>query len=102
MRKYMVASWLLHSMLPAPHADSVLGDLLELTGNDPAKLRRLLLETMWSLLSRSVAGFLLAAVVGGAGMVGMQSAFFGSLALHTATRSQRAWEARWLRSQAAF
>jgi len=64
---------------------------LELAGNDQAKLRSLLLETIWSLLSRSLAGFLIAGVVGGAGMVEMQSSFFKSLALHTATHSQRAW-----------
>lgn len=91
MRRHSIASWLLHSVLPAAHAESLLGDLLELAGNDQAKLRSLLLETTWSLLSRSTAGFLLAAVVGGGGMVEMQFVFFKLLALHPATHSQRAW-----------
>lgn len=90
MRKHVAASWLLSSLLPAPHAESMLGDLLELAGDDHAKFCRLLLETAWSLLSRGIAGFLLAAIVGGGGVVALQSAFFTSVTLHTASRSQRA------------
>ena len=91
MRKHVVASWLLCSLLPAPHAECLLGDLLELAGDDQAKFRRLLLETAWSLLTRGIAGFLLAATLGGGGVVGLQSAFFTSVSLHTASHSQRAW-----------
>jgi hypothetical protein len=91
VRKHLSASWLLCSLLPRAHAESVLGDLLEIAGDDEAKFRRLLFETTWALLRPSIAGFLLAVTVGGGSVLGMQSAFFASLTLHTVTHSQRAW-----------
>lgn len=91
MRKHTGASWFLHILLPAPHADSMLGDLLELSGNDEVLFRRLFVVTSWSLLSRSLAGFLLAATVGGGGMVGIETLFFKSLVLHAASHYQQAW-----------
>jgi hypothetical protein len=89
--KHASASWLLCSLLPRAHAESVLGDLLEIAGDDQAKFQKLLFDSVWELLRRSIAGFLLAVTVGGGGVLYMQFAFFASLTLHTATHSQRAW-----------
>jgi len=91
MHKHVFASWLLCSLLRRPHAEALLGDLLELAGGDQARFRRLLFETAWSLLTRDIAGFLLAATVGGGGVLSLQSAFFTLATLHAASRSQRTW-----------
>jgi hypothetical protein len=67
------------------------GDLLELAGEDQARFRKFLFETVWALLTRGIAGFLLAATVGGGVLVSLQSTFFTLATLHSANHSQRAW-----------
>lgn len=90
MRKHVFATWLLRRLMPAAHADAILGDLLEVSGSDEKAYRTLLRSTVWSLARRSVAGYA-AAVLGGAIMAALQSQFFASMAKHEASLWQQSW-----------
>jgi hypothetical protein len=90
MRDYHVYAWLLRRLVPAAHADALLGDLLEISGTDDKANLRILRSTVWSLGRRILAAYI-AAVLSGALISMLQGRFFASLLKHDATIWQRSW-----------
>jgi len=90
MHKHFLATWLLRRLMPAAHADAILGDLFEVSGSNENAYGSLLRSTVWSVARRSVAGYA-TAVLGGGIMAALQTQFFSSLDRHESSFWQQSW-----------